>query len=250
MTSRNDIPVFAHEPLPDPKTCIRLLKILSIVETRQISTHCELTAWPFSDAPKYKAISYTWGAVTPIFPILLNGRRMDVRSNCVHTLQQASQHDDGGYIWVDAICINQSDNDEKSAQVAKMGEIYETAVQVLACVGPHGQDSEFLWEVMHRDHRYLQWLVSAFLAKTARVLDVRISVRQQVRLVAWRKQSESTSTRKYTALDCFLRRPYFGRVWIYQELFLGQDVHVLCSGDSMPISWIWAMCHRTHSSLQ
>jgi hypothetical protein len=39
------------------------------------------------------------------------------------------------YLWIDALCINQDDDYERSAQVAIMGRIYQTARRVISWIG-------------------------------------------------------------------------------------------------------------------
>lgn len=247
MTSPVDIPVFEHDALPDPKTWIRLLKITSAAArgTRDFPIHCELVAFEVSVMPEYRAISYTWGPETPLFPILVNGQRLEVREHCEYMLRQVSQHVKSGYIWVDAICINQKDNDEKSVQVAQMGVVYKTAVQVFACVGEHADESDLLYGALLRSHRHFRWLASLFLSPTAKLLDdhIRVPIRHYPRMRAWNMiYNKSTLAGLYPRLRHFLERPYFHRVWIFQEIFLGRDVEVLCGGNKLPISWIWATC--------
>ncbi|KAJ0123789.1 hypothetical protein J7T55_012258 [Diaporthe amygdali] len=114
---------FQHEPLPDPATHIRLLEITSVDEIRDLPVHCKLTTWPVETAPLYTAISYTWGDPRQLTSVLVNGRPMEVRCNCEYVLKQAWWRKGNVYVWVDAICINQADNDEKSSQVAMMGAV-------------------------------------------------------------------------------------------------------------------------------
>ncbi|KAK2601284.1 hypothetical protein N8I77_010747 [Diaporthe amygdali] len=154
LASSPAIESFQHEPLPDPANHIRLLEITSVDETRDLPVHCKLTAWPVETAPVYTAISYTWGDPHQLASVLVNGRPMEVRHNCEYVLKQAWWQKGGGYVWVDTICIDQVDNDEKSSQVAMMGKVYERAGQVIACVGRHGDDSEFLFEVLHKQQRW------------------------------------------------------------------------------------------------
>ncbi|KAI6797812.1 hypothetical protein KC332_g13920 [Hortaea werneckii] len=61
-------------------------------------------------------------------------------------LRQLQKHRSHGYFWIDAICINQDDIDEKNCQVQMMGEIYESAECVIACLGEHADDSRLLFE--------------------------------------------------------------------------------------------------------
>ena len=70
-----------------------------------------------------------------------------VLSNCCYALWQAAIHYPGEYVWIDYICINQNNPDEKSFQVGIMGDIYKKARRALACVGPHDDNSESLFEL-------------------------------------------------------------------------------------------------------
>lgn len=236
--------IFQHCPLLDSKTHIRLLKLLSVVKARSIPVHCELTTFSIAEAPPYRAISYTWGDEAPLASILVNGQQMEVRMNCEYALRQTSQQAGGGagdlWIWIDSICINQLDNDEKGAQVAMMGRIFKTATQVLACVGAHGEDSEFLYKFLLGEEAMLESILLSDAAKsweTSLYQRVELSRKQ---LAAWRwKYSRSTLVRLCKALSTFLERPYFHRVWVYQELFLGRDIRVYCGDETLPISWIW-----------
>ncbi|ROW11074.1 hypothetical protein VMCG_01259 [Cytospora schulzeri] len=134
----DEVPGFVYEPLPDAGKYIRLIAILDFDETRPIPVHCKLTTWPISEAPKYHAISYVWGDASQTATILLNDKPLQVTQNCEFTLRQATWY--GGdfrrrYYWVDAICINQSSDEEKGPQVSLMGQVYTNAERVLACVG-------------------------------------------------------------------------------------------------------------------
>ncbi|KAJ0108675.1 hypothetical protein J7T55_015109 [Diaporthe amygdali] len=217
MASTVETDYFKHKQLPDARTYIRLLEINSVDQTRDISVHCKLTTWLKAAAPAYTAISYTWGDPNLLATILINGKRMKVRRNCEDVLRQPCRNKNG-YFWIDAICINQADNDEKSFQVAKMGKVFRDARQTLACVGLHENDSEFLFEGLHKHQR--RW------ARLSNSFDGLGNLRDRPWLTL---RSKSTLIRLCKALSMFLRRPYFHRVWIYQELFLGKNIqHIDC----------------------
>lgn len=244
MATSTETPTFQHNPLQDAKTHIRLLKIVSVVKTRAIPVHCELATFPIAEAPPYRAISYTWGDPAHLTSIIVNGQQMNVRLNCEYALRQASQEDEDGtadhLIWIDSICVNQLDNDEKGAQVAMMGEIFKTASRVLACVGAHGDDSKFLYEFLHgQEKRFRSLLLSEEYSSSDGTIfyNSKLIGREAA---TWRwKHSRSTLLRMCKAVASFLARPYFHRVWIYQELFLGRDMSVYCDDQTLPISWLW-----------
>ncbi|KAL9112741.1 MAG: hypothetical protein Q9227_003044 [Pyrenula ochraceoflavens] len=74
---------------------------------------------------------------------------MQVRENCSYALRQLWSHHKSHYCWIDSISIDQSNNDEKAHQVAMMADIYEGAVNVLACIGPAADDSGFFMRFLH-----------------------------------------------------------------------------------------------------
>ncbi|KAF2025755.1 heterokaryon incompatibility, partial [Setomelanomma holmii] len=69
----------------------------------------------------YKYLSYTWGDQSQMHPIRLNGHVMQVGRNLLEFLEAAASLYAGEYLWIDALCINQNDDVDKSLQVQRMG---------------------------------------------------------------------------------------------------------------------------------
>jgi len=84
---------------------------------------------------KYEALSYMWGDCTVTGPIFLNGEEKRVGLNLWHALRQLRHQRKIRVLWIDAICIDQSNNNEKNHQVQQMGEIYKQADHVLVWLG-------------------------------------------------------------------------------------------------------------------
>ncbi|KAF2030271.1 hypothetical protein EK21DRAFT_32482, partial [Setomelanomma holmii] len=126
---------FTHDPVPDSRRHMRLLKILQGNFGHHVV--CQMTTWPFDNAPPYVAISYTWGDPAPTVDIMVNDRRLTVRWNCEYALQQAFiiTKDRPQLLWLDTICIDQTNLRGRGHQVASMGELYQKVRQVFACVG-------------------------------------------------------------------------------------------------------------------
>ncbi|KAF2705590.1 hypothetical protein K504DRAFT_460302 [Pleomassaria siparia CBS 279.74] len=87
MDQTLDLGHFHYEPLPDPKNYIRLIKILR--GSLHVPVTCHFTTWELEQAPKYHAISYTWGDPAETTLIIINGTPMTVRHNCEYALRQA-----------------------------------------------------------------------------------------------------------------------------------------------------------------
>lgn len=109
----------------------RLLKVLPTKPNEEIQVELwqELTAVP------YRCLSYTWGASAPTFPIIINGRTMHVGRNLHEFLVITAQRFANEMLWIDAICINQSDDMEKGIQVQRMGDTYKEATEVFVWLG-------------------------------------------------------------------------------------------------------------------
>ncbi|KZL85833.1 heterokaryon incompatibility protein or allele [Colletotrichum incanum] len=225
--------VFRYEVLSDPEREFRLLKILRSGEARADSISCELTTWPIQAAPTYQAISYTWGDSSTTRSITINGHQSLIRENCFYALMQAYSSPPHGkddcYFWVDSICINQQDA-EKNNQVKIMSTIYQNAANVLACVGEAADDSSFLCGILNRHATDLlrcskKWRIDESIDD----LFHQLRVNRKLGL-----GSADQRKKLFTAFFSFLKRPYFTRVWIMQELFMGKNISVCCGQDVVP----------------
>ncbi|ROW05666.1 hypothetical protein VMCG_05273 [Cytospora schulzeri] len=93
---------------------------------------CELQLANLGDQPYYEALSYVWGDAQDVRPILLEGREVQVTTNLEAALRGLRFPAETRRMWVDALCINQTDDVEKTHQVHLMAEIYkETALALL-----------------------------------------------------------------------------------------------------------------------
>ncbi|KAH0489414.1 hypothetical protein TgHK011_009845 [Trichoderma gracile] len=91
--------------------------------------------------PPYKALSYAWGRWSRKPPeILVNGNNVKVTPNLATALRHLRHEEVDIALWVDALCIDQGNTDERSSQVAQMREIYSTAVEVVIFLGSGLQD--------------------------------------------------------------------------------------------------------------
>ncbi|KAJ5024240.1 heterokaryon incompatibility protein-domain-containing protein [Bipolaris maydis] len=158
MTTGTPLPAFKHDPLPEHKSHFRLLRIISGDFGQHVE--CKIFTWPIGEAPPYYAISYVWGDANETTDITVNGSRLEVRRNCEYALQQAFATKACKHVWVDAICIDQT-AEEKNHQVGIMDQIYSGAKHVLACVGPHENNSEFLSEFIRRYRPLMRHIRSA-----------------------------------------------------------------------------------------
>ena len=92
----------------------------------------------------YEALSYVWGDATITTPIYIGPLRttFDVTTNLECALSHLRYPNKDRLLWVDAICIDQSNDNEKSHQVRMMREIFGGADRVLAWLGPETPSAE------------------------------------------------------------------------------------------------------------
>ncbi|KAL8342806.1 hypothetical protein RB598_004259 [Gaeumannomyces tritici] len=90
---------------------------------------CELTNWPLdpSHRPAYQTLSYVWGSARVTEEIFLNGIPWQVTVNLSCALRYLRHSTHPAIFWIDALCINQQDVKERSAQVPLIRDIYSQA---------------------------------------------------------------------------------------------------------------------------
>lgn len=141
---------------------IRLLRVLPYFPLHRPGSpscvHCELSVHSLdkSDTLSYTALSYVWGPEPTLTTaneddtLVLGGKPIPARENLLHALRSFQKRNDEGYIWVDAVCINQSDLEEKKTQIALMGQIYSAAERTIIWLGPKEGDSDLAMDFIRR----------------------------------------------------------------------------------------------------
>ncbi|RDW57329.1 hypothetical protein BP5796_12779 [Coleophoma crateriformis] len=112
---------------------IRLVKLLKGQWSDEL--RCVLYHAPLANRPTYKALSYSWGLAGKPRVVLLNGCKHSVTASLESALRRLRQSDDDVSIWADALCINQSNNSERTRQVGLMHEIFSSAEEVIIYLG-------------------------------------------------------------------------------------------------------------------
>lgn len=116
-----------------PPRHIRLLHIDLDVETLSGT----LTEISLEEEHRFDALSYAWGEASQMHDFICCGKVMRIRDNLYKFLQRAKEQGRTSRcpIWIDAVCIDQSNDAEKSVQIPLMSEVYKQAQQVLVWLG-------------------------------------------------------------------------------------------------------------------
>ena len=226
--------LYQHEPLPD----LRSFRLLKLPAGKVIGT-CWLETHSLDDAPAYMALSYTWGS--PIIganeaeysgqPIPLAVRTsagkkwIFIGRNLYNALVPIAARGLTQYLWVDAVCINQSDETEKAAQIPLMGDIYSRCQSVIAWLGEDDADFDNL-KTLH-ERFYTPALIRA-VSQNGRDYLFTLPELSDPAVVAaeFGISTEEHLWRSY--ISFFEKRRWFSRVWIAQKVALPPQIKVLC----------------------
>lgn len=168
-----------------------------------------------ADPPQYDALSYRWSG-SHGHTITVNGAELPVTGNlfaALHSLRQTSGPRPLT-LWVDSICINQASIQERNEQVPHMGQIYTQARTVRIWLGDEEPGVQAAFDLV-RD------------CGGGKAPDV---VERVLR--------DEEGTRALTEL---FRRPYWGRMWMFQEIVLAPSAVVHCGRFEVPwasVKWL------------
>jgi hypothetical protein len=116
----------------DPQLSADQFRVIHLIAAKDYNSpvHVDLEICEDDCYPEYEATSYAWGGEDGDYslsvPVYI-GSSWDVLAvtkNCASMLQHLRGRRDAQYVWIDAICINQRDDVERTMQVVKMHRIY------------------------------------------------------------------------------------------------------------------------------
>ena len=123
---------FCYDTLPDNASFrIFILEPGDIGDSLQGS----LKTYSRDNAPPYEALSYVWGSPHRTESMECNGQNFPITESLDAALRHNRSSCSPRLFWIDQICINQSDLDERRQQVTIMREIYADAKMVTAWLG-------------------------------------------------------------------------------------------------------------------
>ncbi|KAL9614264.1 MAG: hypothetical protein Q9167_001220 [Letrouitia subvulpina] len=175
--------------------------------------------------PQYVALSYTWGDPSVTTGILVNDCVFKATTNLVAALRSLRSNwyqvianrpvlrghkEFVGPLWIDAICIDQGNNEERSQQVQIMRRIYATANFVVSWLGEklpqHVAGMEALVQIHHALETKANYEDYSWLEENTSLWQWDVKTREPN--TAWKSIAQ------------ILDFPYWKRVWIIQELIV------------------------------
>jgi hypothetical protein len=123
--------MYKYQRLDTSTDEIRLLKL--VPETNG-PVRCKVKVFPLERAPKYFALSYRWGPLSPLHDLYIEGKKLKIRDllySCLLELRENLEE----WLWIDQICIAQADTLERNHQVGMMSHIYRNSIIVIIWIG-------------------------------------------------------------------------------------------------------------------
>jgi hypothetical protein len=212
----NEIP---QEPLYRPLKAgrIRLLTILSIDPTIDCLLEISTLAKASAGKRPFNALSYFWGSEPFSETVSCNGIPLNITPSLFDTLREIYLYHEGNPenrrpIWIDAICLNQQDQRELEVQVPIMYEIYSKACIVLVYLGSSKDESDFAMTSIENLRDRLKAIPDQ---------DILYDMLPELGI-------EARGHRIWTAIEDLLARPWFSRVWTFQEATLAKEIIFGC----------------------
>lgn len=215
---------FRYHPLKTA-TSIRLLEFTG--SASQKTLHYNLIDMQLDEAQgDYTALSYTWGDPALFACIRLNGEDFPVRKNIFSFLSQLAEAGWKGLLWADAICIDQRNTAERTAQVSIMGKIFHSAKQVKAWIGQSTEETDQFFD-------FVNGIGAKGLVSHGGLSFASVNAKGNRYTISPHANSESISSEYFDAVRDIIDRPYWSRLWIVQELFLTHTVYLHCGDRSI-----------------
>src|SRR5690242_3287097 len=253
----------------------RSIRLLDLKPGNGEQTICfDFETHSLDNCPDYIALSYTWGDPMDTVPVLGDGKIINVTRSLKNALWQLREdrkrlvrqkhsglrHSQSLRFWIDALCINQLDQEEKSFQVGLMAEIYQRAYHVFAWLGPADENTDMvmdylndmgeraeacgmaegceqyvsIWLDMLSVPEHRQFRPQKFHFR--RIDDTSYSVERMLLRNLFESISGWAGQKNFLPLAGmkeFFTRPWWGRIWVLQEVTFAKDTDFVCGSKTI-----------------
>ncbi|KAL6861934.1 HET domain-containing protein [Trichoderma novae-zelandiae] len=191
--------MYSYSPLQGHRH-IRLLRLLPDWNQNG-PLRSQLFEYPMlemGDGPHmFEALSYVWGSPEKPHTLHVDEQPMPITANLYEVLMRLRDRMIERIVWIDAVCIDQTNMEERGEQIQYMAEIYSKANRVIVWLGEAANESD-------------------------RAL-------KQIRMAADEEQQKSSLTDEdRQAVLAILDRPWFRRIWVLQEVAAAQHIVMMC----------------------
>ncbi|KAI0435513.1 heterokaryon incompatibility protein-domain-containing protein [Xylaria telfairii] len=202
---------YRYQPLPSSaQSRIIVLEPSSDVSAPLI---CRIEELKIESDEGFQALSYTWGEPRFTETLVVNKVYfLRITPNLRDALYRFRLPSNSRRLWVDAVRINQQDEEEKGKQIPFMDVIYRGASAVLVWLGNYPTQAACLKSIKAYPR----------LVSKERGPDSRVGRQEHSELLM--------------SISSVVQLPWFSRRWIVQEAVLNPDVMLCCCNEEL--SWV------------
>lgn len=222
---------YKYTPLDEKAGEIRLMTLLPGRFNAPICITLQTKVLSHANIPKFQALSYAWGSGLDRLNIHVVAERgvqgvksaaLSVTRNLFEGLKHLRQTRRSTVLWIDQICVDQKNLEERGEQVLRMPDIYSLAHGVVVWLGPEKDNSNVVMEVLNdigqdvtMDWNLLLYRVDPCSSLYSRGLDL--------------------SPPQWLSIMNLLSRSWFDRLWVVQEICLARKwVRMVCGFKIIP----------------
>jgi len=190
-----------YAPLAPGHLVVRFLCIQK--GNQQDIVSCTVFEAHLDDNAEFEALSYVWGDLRETSNIFLNGEPFNITTNLEMALRQLRSDTEDRNLWVDALCINQTDIAERNSQVRQMDSVYKLASRIVLWLGPEQEQTEQAVSLIlaAEEHNFEhQWFLKSM------ELEDSLAV--------------------FSAVGSLLANDYWERLWIVQEIAFARAITI------------------------
>ena len=239
---------YQYFALDEDASEIRLMTLLPGEFQDDIFITLETVTLTRDHVPHYETLSYVWGSPKHPRTIFIEspeaepkkpfgslslvdniGKRrllaatLSITQNLAEALKYLRYKDRPRVLWIDAICVNQQDVAERGHQVKRMAALYSLANQVIVWLGPERQNSTLALRTIEEygSRIRVKWGSNIiYSASTGEVLPAAKCI--------------CTPDTPWQSIRDLLGRPWFERLWIWQEVRLAKRAYIFCGDEGVP----------------
>ena len=228
-----EYPLGPYKSLPDS----RWIRLCKLTKTEDGGFYIELIKYLLDSAPPYRALSYTWGPAHggsvphdgDRIDLLIGERNHSVPDNLLLAIEDLPDTHLRSYYWIDALCIDQVNDKERSEQVTIMDKIFQRATVVDVWLGTAYPDTQrfndIVQDLVSHQEQEQTWPLSP----------------------TWRHGEHLLPLSDWETLVQILSRRWFHRLWTLQEFVLAKEVNMICGNVSIDTGKLVKAAHFLHN---
>jgi hypothetical protein len=194
--------IYTRQKIAGKQNATRLVHVLPGLREDRIE--CTLTTTMLDNPGAFEALSYVCGSSNDPKKVIVDGIPLEVTDNLYSALLHLRDQNSIRHLWVDAICINQFDTEERNEQVANMANVYRKAFRVLVWIGLETPSSVAAFRFMAHSYRRTPF-----------------------------NRKELTKDLGWFAMRDLYQREYWTRVWTVQEICLAREAIIVCGNSQI-----------------